>query len=426
MLLSSRGSDVTVIEKQNDIGGRTSGLRLGSYTFDRGPTFLMMLPVMEELFQRSGRRLQDYVKLLKVDPLYTLKFGDKEFSPGGTAEETAAHVEELFPGNGANFIKFMNRERKKVNGVLPLLRQPFSTPAAYLSGRMLRALPRLDATDTVHSRLSKYFSDERLRWAFSFQSKYLGMSPWDCPGTFTMLSFLEHEYGLYHPVGGLHKLSEAMATVITEHGGVIRTGTGARRILLEGKRAVGVELEDGSRLEADDVVVNADFGHAMTTLFEPGTLRAHSPAQLEKKKLSLSTFMLYLGIGAPLELPHHKIVFAADYKTNVDDMTRRMQLSQDPSIYIHNPSKIDSTLAPAGKSALYMLMPVPNNRSGISWSEEAPRIRRVMLDLLARESGIDHVEELIEEERIYTPEDWEQQSYVYRGARSTSLIAWIR
>ncbi|WP_235680251.1 phytoene desaturase family protein [Paenibacillus albicereus] len=420
MLLAARGHEVTLLEKQPYVGGRTSALRLGAYTFDRGPTFLMMLPVLEELFERSDRRLEDYLELKRVDPLYTLKFGDLEFSPGGSHEETARRVEELFPGNGERYMRFMTRERDKLSRVLPLLRRPFGSIGSYLAADVLRALPKLDAADTVHKRLSRYFTDERLRWAFSFQSKYLGMSPWECPGTFTMLSFLEHEYGLYHPIGGLNRISEAMADVAREHGAVIRTGVGARRVLTNGGRAVGVELEGGERIAADSVVIGADFGHAMSTLFDPGTLKSYTPAKLKKKKLSLSTFMLYLGIGAELPmLPHHKIVFAADYRRNVDDMTKRMTLSDDPSLYIHHPSRLDPTLAPPGKSALYLLLPVPNNRSGLDWREEAPKVRALMLERLAAECGLPGaaaVEALIEEERMYTPEDWEKQAYVYQGA----------
>ncbi|PLT48218.1 Phytoene desaturase, neurosporene or lycopene producing [Paenibacillus pasadenensis] len=420
MLLAARGHEVTLLEKQAYVGGRTSALRIGAYTFDRGPTFLMMLPVLEELFERAGRDVRDYLELKRVDPLYTLKFGEIEFSPGGSHEETARRVEELFPGNGERYLRFMSRERDKLSRVLPLLKRPFGSARSYFASDVLRALPKLDAADTVHKRLSRYFTDERLRWAFSFQSKYLGMSPWECPGTFTMLSFLEHEYGLYHPIGGLNRISEAMADVAREHGAAIRVGEGARRVLTDGRRAVGVELESGERLDVDAVVIGADFGHAMTTLFEPGTLKSYTPARLEKKKLSLSTFMLYLGIGAELPaLPHHKIVFASDYRRNVDDMTKRMTLSDDPSLYIHHPSRLDPTLAPPGKSALYLLMPVPNNRSGLDWREEAPRVRAAMLERLAAECGLPGaaaVEALIEEERMYTPEDWEKQSYVYRGA----------
>ncbi|OXM14306.1 phytoene desaturase family protein [Paenibacillus herberti] len=419
MLLAAKGHEVTVLEKQTYLGGRTSALRLGEYIFDRGPTFLMMLPVLEELFELTDRRLQDYVELKRVDPLYTLKFGELEFSPGGSPEETARQIEGLFPGNGERYLRFMHRERDKLARVLPLLKRPFTSAGGYLSADMLRALPRLDAADTVHKRLSRYFTDERLRWAFSFQSKYLGMSPWECPGTFTILSFMEHEYGLYHPIGGLNRISEAMANAAREHGADIRMGSGVRRIIVENGRACGVELDSGEQLDADDVVINADFGHAATHLFEPGTLKSYTPAKMKKKKLSLSTFMLYLGINAELPLPHHKILFAADYRSNVDDMTERMILSEEPSLYIHNPSKLDSTLAPSGKSALYLLMPVPNNRSGIDWKEQAQAVRTVMLERLAAECGLDDitaVEALIEEEEMYTPDDWEQQSYVYEGA----------
>ncbi|MCM3747739.1 phytoene desaturase family protein [Paenibacillus pasadenensis] len=419
MLLAANGHNVTVLEKQPYVGGRTSALRLGDYLFDRGPTFLMMLPVLEELFALAGRRLQDYMELKKVDPLYTLKFGDLEFSPGGSHEDTAKSIEELFPGNGERYLRFMSRERDKLSRVLPLLKRPFTSAGGYLSADMLRALPRLDAADTVYKRLSRYFTDERLRWAFSFQSKYLGMSPWECPGTFTMLSFLEHEYGLYHPVGGLNRITEAMAEAAQEHGAELRLATGVRRVLVRNGQARGVELDNGERLEKDAVVINADFAHAAANLFEPGVLKAYSPAKLIRKKLSLSTFMLYLGINSELPLPHHKIVFAADYRSNVDDMTKRMVLSEEPSLYIHHPSRLDPTLASPGKSAVYMLMPVPNNRSGIDWNAEAPSIRKLMLEKLAGECGFASaagLEALVEEELMYTPHDWEQRSYVYEGA----------
>lgn len=202
MLLAAKGYHVDVYEKQPRIGGRSSRLELGEYRFDRGATFLMMPSLLEELFEAAGRSVHDYVDLKRLDPLYALHFGNTVFTPSSDLEQTVAQIEKLFPGNGEGYRRFMHEEQLKFDRVSPLLRRPFTSWTDYLRSDLLRALPRLHALDTVYGRLSKYFTDERLRWAFTFQSKYLGMSPWECPGTFTILSFMEHRYGLYHPIGG--------------------------------------------------------------------------------------------------------------------------------------------------------------------------------------------------------------------------------
>lgn len=417
MLLSSKGFDVTVFEKQPYIGGRTSRITLGDYTFDMGPTFFMMPQLLEELFESVDRNLHDYVDVQEVDPLYTLKFEDGvSFSPTRKREEMLALLKQTFPGNEKGYERFMTKEAEKFDSVMKLLQQPFSKLTDYLTLNMLTALPKINALDTVYGQLSTYFTDERLKWAFSFQTKYLGMSAWNCPGTFTILSYLEHGFGLFHPTGGLNQLCKAMADVTIEYGGTIKTGTGVKKVIVENGIAVGLHLENGEIVETDDVIINADFGHAATHLFDQKDLKKYRKEKVEKKKLSCSTFMLYLGIDAEVELPHHMILFAKDYKKNVDEMTKEMVLSADPSIYVHNPSRIDPTLAPQGKSALMVLMPVPNLQADINWETEKETIKEAMLKRLEQEPGLHDIRKLIETERIITPLDWQNDIYVYKGA----------
>lgn len=416
MLLVAKGYEVVVYEKQSYIGGRTSRLTLGEYNFDLGPTFFMMPGILEEIFQMAGRQLQDYVQIQEINPLYTLKFKDLSFSPTRNYEEMIQEIENKFPGNGAGFDQFMKIEGEKFDRVTKLLQQPFTKITDLITRNMVSAFPKLNALDTVYGRLSNYFSDERLKWAFSFQAKYLGMSPWECPGTFTILSYLEHRFGLFHPIGGVNKLCEAMAQVIEEYGGKIHTGTGVKQVVVKEKKAVGVLLENGEMVPSDDVIINADFGHAATNLFKQRDLKKYRKENLEKKKLSCSTFMLYLGINKPLNLPHHMILFADDYKQNVDEMTKEMKLSEDPSIYVHNPSKIDPTLAPKGKSALYVLMPVPNLQADIDWGKEKHGVREKILSVLELEPELHDIRSHIEVEKIVTPFDWQNEMYVYKGA----------
>lgn len=416
MLLSANGYDVSIYEKQPYIGGRSSLLQLPSYHFDRGATFLMMPQKWEELFQLAGRRLDDYVKLLPLDPMYRLQFGELKLEATTDRQEMHSRIEALFPGEGAGYERFMKEEAVKFSRVAPLLERPFGSWLDYLGGDLLRALPRLDATTTVHGRLSEYFRDERLRTAFCFQSKYLGMSPWECPGTFTILSYLEHAYGLMHPIGGINRLCEAMGEVIREFGGALYTGTGVSQVLVKGGRAHGVLLENGEKIEADEVIIGADFAHAAANLFAPGVLKKYSPQKLKDKKYSCSTFMLYLGVEGKVALPHHTILFADDYRSNVDDITKHKRLSEEPSIYIHNPSGLDPTLAPPGHSAMMILVPVPNTLASISWKDEAAAFRRRVLDRLHMMPELQGLEGRIRMEHMVTPLDWQDQMHVYNGA----------
>lgn len=416
MLLSANGYEVTLYEQQRYVGGRTSKLEVADYRFDRGATFLMMPQKWEELFRLAGRSLQDYVELAWLDPMYRLQFGDLKLDATTDRQAMRGRIDALFPGEGAGYERFMQAEAEKFARVVPLLERPFDSWRDYVAGDVMRAIPKLDALSTVYSRLSAYFRDERLRTAFSFQSKYLGMSPWACPGTFTILSYLEHAYGLMHPIGGVNRLCGAMAEVIAEQGGTIALGTGVRQVIVRGRRAAGLLLDNGERVEADHVIVGADFAHAASRLFAPGVLKKYAPERIGRKKFSCSTFMLYLGIEGKVDLPHHTISFASDYRSNVDDITKHMRLSADPSIYIHNPSALDPTLAPPGHSALMVLVPVPNARAAIPWEEVQAPFRRRVLDRLMQTPELRGLEGRIRAEHAVTPWDWRDRMHVYEGA----------
>lgn len=416
MLLSADGYEVTVYEKQQVVGGRSGELRLGDYRFDRGATFLMMPHLLEELFASSGRSLKDYIDMKELTPLYSLHFGDIAFKPSTDQERTAEEIEKLFPGNGSGYKRFMAEEQEKLDRVIPLLQRPFQSIRDYAKRDVLHALPKLHATDTVYNRLSTYFDDERLRFAFTFQAKYLGMSPWECPGTFTILSYMEHRYGLYHPIGGINRVLTAMAEIIKEHGGDVHTSCGVKRVLVQNGEVNGLLLESGEKVEADYVVLGADFGSAMTQLFEPGILKRYSPDKISRKRYSCSTAMLYLGVDGAVDLAHHSVHFANDYRLNVEEITRLGKLSSDASIYVHNPSVLDPTLAPAGKSSLYVLMPVPNLTANIDWEREGERVEQEMLERLQRIPGLENLPQRIEERLFFSPLDWRNSLNVYNGA----------
>jgi phytoene desaturase len=298
----------------------------------------------------------------------------------------------------------------------PCLEQPYHKASTLLSLQLLAAVPYVALGRSLFDVMRGIFGDDDLALAFTFQSKYLGMSPWACPGLFSIIPFIEHAFGVYHPIGGLSRISDAMADVARGHGAEIHLGAPVERILVEDRKAVGVRLASGEEARGDDVVINADFGYAMTRLFEPGVLRKYTPSRLSRMALSCSTFMLYLGLDTVYDVPHHTIVFARDYRSNVEAVFRGHELSSDISFYVRNADVTDSTLAPEGHSALYVLVPVPNLRGVMDWETTRESFRELALDTIASRTEMTDIREHIREERIVTPFDWRDRANVYEGA----------
>lgn len=416
MLLAKAGLEVTVVEKQNRVGGRTSCIESQGYRFDLGPTFFLYPQVLEEIFSEVGRDLRTEVAMTKLDPQYRLIFGaGGELRCTSDIERMVAEIAKLAPGDAPQFRRFMEDNRVKLEKFAPCLQSPFPGWSSLLQARLLSVLPYLKPWRSLHAELAEYFRDPRLRLAFTFQSKYLGMSPFQCPSLFSILSFLEYEHGVWHPRGGCSSLSTAMARVARELGATIRLGEPVEEILFEGRRAVGVRTPAGE-LRADAVVVNADFGQAMTKLVPQRQRRKWTDAAIAKKRFSCSTFMLYLGVeGRCDELEHHNIYITRDYQRNLDEIENRHLLSEDPSFYVENPSRTDDTMAPPGHSALYVLVPVSHQHPQIDWTQERLRYREVALRQLAK-IGLGDLERRIRFERCITPADWEGRYDIYKGA----------
>ncbi len=418
MLLAAKGYKVTIYEKENRVGGRNSYFRLGDYCFDMGPTFLMMKDVLENIFTKSGKQLDDYVEVTRLDPLYRLNFADgRELYPSPDQQKMKATMETFTPGSFAGYLKYLKKEEKKYEMLIPCLSIPYGRFADFLSMHLLKALPYLDAHTSLYKVLSRYFDDPMMRLAFTFQAKYIGMSPWSAPGTFSIISYIEHGGGIYHVTGGLNKLSAGMAKAFEELGGEIHLSVPVKKVIVENGKATGVMLEDGSHVKADYVVINEDFAHAMTHIVDSKDRKKWTDSVLASKDYSCSTYMLYLGVNKEYkDIAHHSILFANDYKKNVDDITVSKVLSEDFSVYIQNASVTDKTLAPKAKSTIYLLVPVPNNKSGIDWDSIKYELRDKVIDFVEKRGGYHGLKENIEEELILTPNDWEEKQSVYLGA----------
>ena len=417
MLLAQAGVRVRVLERLPVPGGRTSTISTPEgFKFDLGPTFFLYPRVLDEIFASCGRDLRQEVEMVRLDPQYRLIFGSGgEIFATPNVARMEAEVSRLSPADRGSFTRFMESTRAKFERFAPFLEQPFQSWRDLAKPDLLKLMPMLKPWRSLDRELGTFFSDERIRLAFTFQSKYLGMSPFKCPSLFSILSFLEYEHGVFHPIGGCGAVSTAMARIATDMGVDIRYEEPVESLEFAGKRITALKTSRGT-YEADATVVNADFARTMTRLVPDRIRRNWNDRKIASRRFSCSTFMLYLGIeGCYDDVAHHNIYLSEDYRNNLADIEHRHRLSRDPSMYVQNACVTDPTLAPRGMSTLYLLIPVTHRHPNVDWRREAAGYREVALDQMER-IGIRGVRDRIRYEKMLTPDDWQDDYEISRGA----------
>ncbi len=416
ILLARSGVEVTVVEKRSHVGGRTSTIERDGFKFDTGPTFFLYPRVLREIFLAAGFDLEAEIPMERLDPQYRLVYGaGGELLATPRVEEMAQAIAQLCPPDADGFRRFMTENRIKLEKFVPFLETPFESWKDLIHPDMLRLLPLLRPWRSLDTDLRSYFKDERIRLSFSFQSKYLGMSPFSCPSLFSILSFLEYEHGVFHPIGGCGSVTQAMARVARSLGVRILLDEPVEELLFEGRKAVGLRTPL-RKIAADSVVVNADFADAMRKMVPDRLRRKWTDKKIQGKRFSCSTFMMYMGIeGLYDDVSHHTIYLAKDYKENLRDIEERHRLSDDPSFYVQNACVTDPTLAPNGMSTLYMLLPVTHDTGTVDWPKEQERFRSIAIEQMEK-IGITDVERRIRTEKIMTPQTWSDEYGLYKGA----------
>ena len=416
MILKRKGYEVTLIERQAGVGGRTGAIREDGYTFDIGPTFFLYPRILSEIFTYCGYDLWREVPIKRVDPMYRVVHeagGHLDVVSG--EEAMKAEIAKLSPSDAANLDRYMRDNRKKLDVFRGVLENPFLSMTDFMRPNVLKALSKLKPHMSLERDLEHYFKDPRVRRAFSFQAKYLGMSPFKCPSLFTILAFLEHEYGIWHPVGGCNAVMQRMADIAVEMGVELCLEEEVTGIGFDGKKATSVTTNKQT-IELDGLVVNADFAHVLPKLVPNDMRKKWNDRKIEKQEFSCSTFMLYLGIEGSLDhVPHHTIVLAEDFEGNIDEIQVKKVLPKDPSFYVQNASITDDTLAPEGHSTVYVLVPVPHRTDNIDWKKEAVEFREKTLDRLEL-AGYPDIRDRIRYEKVVTPDDWEADMHIYKGA----------
>ncbi len=413
--LAHQGFEVDVFEKEAGPGGRCNRLSFDGFHFDTGPTLLLMPEVLEETFAATGRQASDYLRLHACDPNYRIHFRDQSSVTFFTdLVKMRAELDRVEPGSFSRYLEMLALGKEQYDVSLErFVGVNHDSVLGFFSPSNLASVVKIKAHRKMYAEVARRFADPRLRAALTFQTMYLGISPFESPAVYGLLPYTELAQGIWFPEGGLYAVPRALEQVGREEGVRFHYRAPVAKVLSDGQRATGLSMEDGSTLEFDAVLVNADLPWAYRKLLSdtPAKLK-----RLDSMKYTSSAFMMYLGVRQRLEkLQHHNVFFGRDYQGSFEDIFEKKVVPLDPSFYVNVPAHSDPSLAPEGKDGLYVLVPVPHQTAGIDWKLEAPKVRAKVFARLREELGED-VEPLVEAERDFTPDDWAASYNLDRGA----------
>jgi phytoene desaturase len=429
--LQAAGLAVTLLEAGDQPGGRAGRIEAGGFAFDTGPTIITAPQLLDDLFRLGGTTLAEQARLTRLEPFYRVRFADGSGVDYGTAGPALRdQLERLEPGAGAAFDRFLAHARRLYRrGFEQLGGADFSSLRRLLS--IVPDLATLRADRSVYALAARHFRDPRLRVLFSFHPLFIGGNPLTTSSLYALITYLEQAGGVHYARGGMFAVVRALADVFQRLGGRIEYGVRAAEILVaaradgHGGRAApgrrgavaGVRAADGRLWPAGVVVSNAD---AVTTYrrLVPAHWRRHwTDARLDRLQLSMSLYLLYLGLDRRFpQLAHHTIAMPADYQGVLGDLFQRRVLPREPALYVHAPTKTDPALAPPGCEVLYVLAPVPHLDGRLDWAAAAPRLRQRFLSFLETEVGLAGLRQAIVVERQRTPLDFRDGLGSERGA----------
>lgn len=415
------GFGVTIYEADGRVGGRANLIEREGFRFDTGPSLLNYPWVFEQLFAAAGRELRDYVSLLPVDPSITFRWDDgTHFTLSSDLQTFLGECERLEPHVAPSVFAFLrDAEMKYRIAFEKLVNSNVDNPVKWLGALSLTEMRGTSIWRSLDGQLRRYFKSRYLREALGSYAMYLGGSPYELPGMFTILAYGEMAHGLWLPKGGVYGLVEGIARLARELGVEIHTASRVEKIIVEGNRVRGVMLESGEFHPSSLVISNVDTPTTDTELLASGNGHtARLRRRATKTKMTPGVVTFYWGIRGQVEgLGHHTIFLPDDYRSAFDDLLKQKRVPRNLPFYVSVPSATDKGLAPPGDTCVFVLAPVPllSEMRDVDWDEEARKIKAKVIDTLKRHS-IDLAPERISVEEVYTPVEWRRRFGLYDGS----------
>ena len=380
--LKAKGHKVTLIEKHPDLGGRARVFRKNGFIFDGGPTVITAPYLINELFELFKKNPKDYIKLSPLKVWYQFVFEDKsKFNYSGNENEMKAQIKELNKEDVKGYEKLVNFTKKIFDkGFTELADIPFDKP--FVMMQQLPSLLKLKSYKSVYSLVSSYIKNEKLRRMLSMHPLLVGGNPFTTTSIYGLILYLEKKWGIHYSMGGTGNIIKGFEKLMNEVGIKVIKGNEVTKILSKNNKITSIQLDNHDYIDADNVICNADPPAVYEKLLNEKNNNSFL-FKWKKKRMeySMGLFVYYFGTKKIYEnVEHHTIKFGSKYKEHLDDIFDKKKLNNDISYYLHRPSATDKSMAPEGNDCFYVLVPVPNNQSGIDWSIEGDKMKKLIID----------------------------------------------
>jgi phytoene desaturase len=418
--LAQKGYQVKIVEKNSYPGGRCGNIVKDGHRFDIGATLLMMTDIYEKTYQSIGRDLYKELDLIRMDPIYSIKFPEgKQVLFSSDLAKLQNQLEAIEPGCYNNFLKYMAESYSTYKlSMKHIIDRNYYNALEFFSLKNLLLLFKLKAFKNHYKHTTKFFKSEILRVVFTFQNIYVGQNPFKASAIFAMLPFLELTDGVWFPKGGMQQIIQNLISIAAEHQVEMVYNSTVEKINVEGKKVTGITLSDKSSHNADIIVSNADLPYVYEKLLP----KNKTINRIKKLDYTCSAFMFHWGLDKTYpQLEQHNVFVSKNYKENIDSVFTDLTLPSDPSFYVHAPSRTDKSAAPENEDTLSIIVPVGHiNGDEQNWNALQDHARKLVIERLKTE-GMKEIDQHIKFEICYNPKSWKTIFNLSRGSVFGSL-----
>lgn len=382
--LAAKGHVVDIFEKCDRPGGNASGFEMNGFLFDSGPTILTLPFMLDELFSALGKRRDDYIQLIPLNPQYQIFNADKqEFIFSGDEGFLLEQINRWNPADKIGYQQYMEKTRMMFNKWFPKAEMGIQTPLDMLGIFPDMLMPNTNSN--LYDFISQYFRHNFLRQVFSINSIFMGGNPFTTSSIYSLMHHAEHEWGVCYPMGGMSRLVKIIVSLFEELGGRLHLNDEVIEILHQHQQITGVRLSNGRIHNGDYIISNVDPSYTYKSLLPMYSKKTFMVQRLKKLRFGMSAFIIYFGTRKRYinkGISHHNIILGPRYKDLFDDIFTGKDLASDFIVYLHMPTYTDATIAPADHELFYALVPVPNLQADIDWSKAGRPYRDQIIKFL--------------------------------------------
>ena len=411
--LAKQGYEVTVLEKNDSIGGRARKFSAEGFTFDMGPSWYWMPEVFENFFNAFGKKVSDYYELVRLDPSYKIYFSESDIMDVPAKQQDLYDMFEKYEkGSSEKLDTFLNEAAYKYKvGMEEFVYKPGHNLMEFADTRVLSSLFKLQMFSSISKTIRSNFQNDKLRQLLEFPVLFLGATPENTPALYSLMNYADMKLGTWYPKGGMHKIIEGFASLARELGVKIKLNEKVEEIIIPNGQAKQVRTTN-NEFECEVLVGGADYHHIEQQLLTKEH-RMYSADYWDKRVMAPSSLLFYLGVNKRLKnLEHHNLFFDADFEKHAEEIYTNPAWPSDPLFYACVPSLTDDSVAPEGMENLFVLIPLAPNIEDTEENRE--KYYHIVMDRLEKNTG-QSIKDCVVYKRSFAHRDFKEDYNSFKG-----------